>query len=126
MAMQPADLIAYEAFKRLHAQRKTKGEIRHVLKSLMKANVVNECYFGAATLGRMKNQIEWTPCGRRSTDNYPFKLKGSVNLAMTRESEFEKFGRCCRETSLGFPQGIREREERYQSKRTKLKNNKVR
>ena len=63
VAMQPADLIAYEAFKRLHAQRKTKGEIRHVLKSLMKANVVNECYFGAATLGRMKNQIESTPAG---------------------------------------------------------------
>jgi hypothetical protein len=63
VAMQPADLIAYEAFKRLHAHRKQRGEIRHVLKSLMKTNVVNECYFGAATLGRMKDQIESTPAG---------------------------------------------------------------
>jgi hypothetical protein len=63
VGMQPADLIAYEAFKRLHAQRKTKGEIRHVLKSLMAANVVNECYLGSATLGKMKDQIESTPSG---------------------------------------------------------------
>ncbi|MHB8486488.1 MAG: hypothetical protein ACYDCM_12295 [Candidatus Acidiferrales bacterium] len=61
VAMQPADLIAYEAFKRLHAQRNEKREMRHVLKSMMKNNVVNECYFGAATLERMKNQIESTP-----------------------------------------------------------------
>jgi hypothetical protein len=63
VAMQPADLIAYEAFKRLHAQRNEKREIRHVLKSLMKSNRVNECYFGAATLKRMKDQIESTPAG---------------------------------------------------------------
>jgi hypothetical protein len=63
VSMQPADLIAYEAFKRLHAQRKRKGEIRHVLKSLMKSNTVNECYFGALTLERMKDQIESTPTG---------------------------------------------------------------
>ncbi len=63
VAMQPADLIAYETFKRLHAQRKRKAEIRYVLKALMKENIVNESYIGAATLRRMKDQIESTPSG---------------------------------------------------------------
>jgi hypothetical protein len=63
VAMQPADLIAYETFKRLHAQRNGKGEVRHVLKSLMKNNIVNETYMGSVTLKNMKAQIESTPAG---------------------------------------------------------------
>ena len=63
VSMQPADMVAYETFKRLHVQRKRKGEIRHVLKSLMGNNAVNECYFGTKTLEKMKNQIELTPAG---------------------------------------------------------------
>lgn len=63
VAMQPADLIAYEAFKRLHAWRKSNGkhEPRCVLKSMMGNNVVNECYFGSETLQREKDRIESTP-----------------------------------------------------------------
>jgi hypothetical protein len=71
VAMQPADLIAYETFKRLHAQRKRKGEIRYVLKALMKENIVNESYIGAATLRRMKDQIESTPSGNGQLIIFP-------------------------------------------------------
>lgn len=63
VAMQPADLIAYETFKRLYARRKGKSQVRHVLKSLLKNNVVNECYFGSETLRREKGRIESTPAG---------------------------------------------------------------
>lgn len=63
VAMQPADLIAYETFKRLHIRRKRSAEIRYVLRALMKENVVNESYMGAITLRKMKDQIESTPSG---------------------------------------------------------------
>lgn len=62
VAMQPADLIAYETFRRLHAWRngkiKDEDDLRHVLRSLMDNNVVNESYMNAATLRRMKDDIE--------------------------------------------------------------------
>jgi len=63
VAMQPADLIAYEVFKRLNTAIDIKGEFdpRHVLKSMMKENVVNECYFGSETLLKNKDRIESTP-----------------------------------------------------------------
>lgn len=61
VSMQPADLVAYEAFRRLHAHRLETTSLRYPLTSLMSSNTVTERYFSKESLSKMKEEIETTP-----------------------------------------------------------------
>lgn len=68
VALQPADLIAYEAFKWMEQVRRHDGQKmepkRFPLKNLLKENRVAEGYWSRDTLLRDKPRIESTPCIR--------------------------------------------------------------
>jgi hypothetical protein len=63
VAMQTADLIAYEVFKSLHLGFRKDRQPRFPLQSMMNKNVVSERYFGAKTFTNIKDKIESTHSG---------------------------------------------------------------
>jgi hypothetical protein len=64
VCLQPADLIAYEVFKRLHkTRRESDSHIREVLSLMYKHNTVDAQFFSAASLSKLKAGIESAVCG---------------------------------------------------------------
>ena len=62
IALQPADLIAYETFRLLHGKRHGAEKIRYVLQSMFDTNGFSGYYFGDDTLRRIKEPVEAATC----------------------------------------------------------------
>lgn len=62
IALEPADLIAYETFRLLHQKRYREPKIRHVLQSMFDTNGFSGYYFGEETLRRIKEPLESAVC----------------------------------------------------------------
>lgn len=62
VALQVADLIAYEVFKRLNVARDRLGPMRKVLSLLFEHNNIEEQYFDADSLVKLKQTIETAKC----------------------------------------------------------------